>query len=337
VKLLSAAGDGLEIPVRTDHEFVNDFEPTIAQLGLGDYLYGVSGLELTTFTWGHFNVFPLQALPSERNGGTFEWANRLPPEVFADVRARPEAPTIIINHPRGTGPGGYFNAANYDATTGMVRRPEMWDEAFTVVEVFNDSDFDRNWDPTAETDSTVMDWFSFLNAGRRVFTVGSSDSHKIYSSPVGYPRTCIELGTDDPAMLRTMGSGVIQDQVRAGHSTVSGGVYVDALARDGAGPGDDVTGAMDRETVSVRVQAANWIDADRLRVFVDGMLTETITLDESTRDPLEPTTRFSQDLEVAIAPAGSWVVFVADGEDDLAPVHPGRRPFGVTNPIFFNR
>jgi hypothetical protein len=67
------------------------------------------------------------------------------------------------------------------------------------------------------------------------------------------------------------------------------------------------------------------------------MLTETITLDESTRDPLEPTTRFSQDLEVAIAPAGSWVVFVADGEDDLAPVHPGRRPFGVTNPIFFNR
>ncbi|MBW2465423.1 MAG: hypothetical protein JRH11_27495 [Deltaproteobacteria bacterium] len=119
--------------------------------------------------------------------------------------------------------------------------------------------------------------------------------------------------------------------------TVSGGIYVDALAAGGAGPGDDVLGAMARESIAVRVQAANFIDADRLRVFVDGELRETIALDATTEDPMEPTTRFDADIEIDVAAGGSWVIFVADGTDDLVPLHPGRRPFGVTNPIFFNR
>jgi hypothetical protein len=331
-KILSAAGEGLEIPVRTDHEYVAAFEPVITSLGLEEHIFGITSIELTTFSWGHFNVFPLTLLPEQRNAGAFDWANKLPPEVFADVRSRPESPAMIINHPRGFAIGAYFTAAQYDATTGMVGAPEMWDEEFRLVEVFNDKDFEANWDPTGESDSTVMDWFSFLNAGRRVFAVGSSDSHKLYSSPVGYPRTCIEVDTDSPATLRAMGSVLVRDRLNAGRATVSGGIYVDAL-----GPGDDVSAATDRETVNVRVQAANWVTASRLRVFVDGALTETIVLDDSTRDPVVPTTRFSDDLEIEVAAGGSWVVFVADGDDDLAPVHPGRMPFGVTNPIFFTR
>ncbi|RLB48440.1 MAG: hypothetical protein DRJ42_23230 [Deltaproteobacteria bacterium] len=334
-KLLSAAGDGLEIPVRTDHEFVSEFETVIAELGLEGHMFGVSGIELTTFAWGHFGVFPLEPDPSMRNDGAFEWPGRLPPDVFEEARGRADA--LIVNHPRGFGVGGYFSVTGYDAATGSVRHPELWDEDFSVVEVFNDSDFDANYDPTGENDATVNDWFSFLNAGRRVFAVGASDSHKIYSSPVGYPRTCMELGTDDPATLRAMGPDAMVGQINAGQMTVSGGIYVDALAAGGAGPGDDVLGAMARELISVRVQAANFIDADRLRVFVDGALAETIALDATTEDPMEPTTRFDADIEIDVAPGGSWVIFVADGTDDLVPLHPGRRPFGVTNPIFFNR
>ena len=89
--------------------------------------------------------------------------------------------------------------------------------------------------------------------------------------------------------------------------------------------------------MSVRVRAASWVGVDRLRVFVDGALSETITVDESTEDPLEPTVRFDAPLEVAVAPGGSFVVLVADGADDLAPAQPRRRPFGVTNPIFLTR
>ena len=43
----------------------------------------------------------------------------------------------------------------------------------------------------------MRDWFALLSGGRRVVAVGSSDSHELVDTPVGYPRTCLELGTDE--------------------------------------------------------------------------------------------------------------------------------------------
>lgn len=341
LKLASAVADGLEIPVRSDHEWIADFEPDIAAMGIGDWAFGVGSLELTTFAWGHFGVFPLEPLPTMPNTGAFDWVGKTPPQVFGDVRERTGSagtPAIIVNHPRSfgglSGIGSYFDAAGYDPDTTMIRNPEWWDEEFSLVEVFNDSDFDAN------LDGTVKDWFSFLNSGRRMYAVGSSDSHGIVSSPVGYPRTCIRVGTDDPAELRTtLGAGHIRDVMLAGDFSVSGGVYVDAVARDGVGLGGSVTGAADMELVTVTVQAPSWVDVDTLRVFVDGVLVETIALDETTADPLNPAVRFQDDVAVPVAAGGpgSWAVFVASGDASLAPVHTGRMPFGATNPIFFQR
>lgn len=336
-KLLSAVADGLEIPVRTDHEWVRDFEPVIADVGAQDFAFGVCSMELTTFTWGHFNIFPLERVDTRINGGSFDWTNRLAPAVFAEVRARPTPtgpPTIIINHPRDQAVGSYFDRAGYDARTGAIDHPDNWDEEFNLVEVFNDSDFDAN------LRKSVEDWFSFLSAGRRVFAVGSSDSHHISGSPVGYPRTCIEVGTNLPAALRTMGPEGVRTPLVAGHATVSGGIYVTVVARGGAGPGDEVSGSAARETVEVTVRAAPWVSATSLRSYIDGALAETIVLDDTMIDPLEPAVRFRGSLEVPVTAAGgiaTWAIFVAAGDEPLEPVHPGRMPFGVTNPVFFTR
>jgi hypothetical protein len=339
VKLLSGVADGLEIPVRTDHEWVGTFEPQIASEELTDWAFSIGSIELTTFAWGHFNVFPLASRDDMPNDGSFDWAGRLPPAVFADVRARDDGmgtPAIIINHPRssGGGYGGYFEAADYDPITGVARAPEYWDEEFSLVEVFNDSSFDENYGDGG--DSTVRDWFSFLGRGRRVYAVGSSDSHGITGSPVGYPRTCIDVGTDSSAELRTMGAGHVRDRLVGGRATVSGGIYVEANV-GAVGPGGEAPGAGSTVSVHVRVQAASWVSADRLRAFVDGEMVVDVPLDESTRDPTEPEVRFDDDVTLDI-PSGaspSWVVFVASGSESLEPVHPGSDPFGVTNPIFF--
>ena len=40
---------------------------------------------------------------------------------------------------------------------------------------------------------------------------------------------------------------------------------------------------------------------------------------------------------VSDAATGSYVIVVAHGDEPLDPVHPGKRPFGVTNPIFLFR
>ena len=267
------------------------------------------------------------------NDGAVVWNDgtlRMPPEVFADARRRDGDPTVIIFHPRTT-PGffAYFDTVGYDPVTGLVERPEMWDDQWTVLEAFNDSSFDEN------LDGTVTDWFSFLNAGRPVFVVGSSDSHNVMrGSPVGYPRTCIDTATDDPAQARAAGATAIRDLLLAGDMVVSGGIYVTARAAGGEGPGETVSGAAATESVRVTVQAPSWIDVDTLEVYVDGALSETIPIADSG-DAL----RFDGDVavEVASGGAGSWVVLHAKGDLRLDPVHPGRRPFGVTNPIFFRR
>jgi hypothetical protein len=332
-KVMSAAADGLELPVRTDHEWVGTFAPLIQQLGLTPWQFGIGSIEMTSFQiWGHMGVFPLVEDDTKPNGGAPQWqtwptadapdtkvATKNPKDVFAAVRARPEAPAIIINHPRGS--SDYFGYAGLDPATGQVSKPEVWDDQFKLVEVFNDSDWLHN------RDRTVADWFSLLNTGRKVFAVGSSDSHGITSSPVGYPRTCIRLGGDDPS---TDDADTVRDELSAGHAVISGGIYVDADI-DGARPGDTATGVGATAAVHVRVQAATWIDADSIDVVIDGVTVQTI--------PLTGTgvTRFDDTIDVPVAAAGSWVVFAAYGDTALDPVHPGRIPFGVTNPIFLQR
>ncbi|MCA9606840.1 MAG: CehA/McbA family metallohydrolase [Myxococcales bacterium] len=334
LKVRAAAAEHLEIPLRSDHEWVGTFEPEIAALGLEDRLFSVGSIELTTFVYGHAGVFPLTAEPVARNAGAIEWVGLDPPEVFGAAASRtgPDGPaTVIINHPRDFGALlGYFNAANYDATTGTAGRPEWWWAGFTLVEVFNDTDFDAN------ADASVRDWFSLLSHGHVTYAVGSSDSHEVSGRPIGYPRTCIDVGVDDPPALRTLGAGHVRDRMLAGASTIVGGVFVEARARGGAGPGETVTAATARETIDVTVRAPSWITVDRLRVFVDGELQETLSIDASTEDPLEPVVRFRAPIEVDLD-EDAFVVLVADGDDDLEPVYRGRRPFGVTNPIFFTR
>lgn len=323
-KLMSLVSDGLEIAIRSDHEWVNDFEPVIAELGLGEFVRGIGGEELTTFAWGHFGVFPLQASTSARSGGAIPWAGQLPPAVFQTVRERPEQPALIINHPRSGGAlGGYFSAAGFDRETGMVGRPDHWDEAFTIVEVFNDDSFDD------VRDAEVADWFALLESGRRIYAVGSSDSHRLDSSPVGWPRTCLQLGTDDP---RAVTPEQVRDATSAGHSVISGGILLDVLGPGGERPGDSIGGGASGTSLDVTVQAPSWVDGDfTLEVIVDGMTTESIPILETDRDPMNPAVRLRETVSV---PAGSWVVLHVSSTGDLAPLHPGRSAFAVSNPIF---
>ncbi len=324
LKLLSLVADGLEIAIRSDHEWVNDFEPVIAELGIGQHVRGIGGEELTTFAYGHFGVFPLTEDRSQRSGSAVPWVGQLPPAVFNAVRARPEQPALIINHPRSGGSlGGYFNAAGFDRETGMVANADHWDEGFTLVEVFNDDSFND------VRDGEVQDWFALLGSGRRVFAVGSSDSHKLDSSPVGWPRTCLALGSDDP---RAVTPNMVRDATAAGHSVISGGILLDVRGPGGEGPGDTVSGAGATTPFDVTVQAPNWVTGTlTLEVIVDGATVETITLTEADRDMTNPAVRLRSQVTV---PDGSWVVFHVGSDADLAPLHPGRAAFAVSNPVF---
>jgi hypothetical protein len=335
-KVAQAVADGLELPVRSEHEYVADFQAEIAQLGVQAFAAGFGSIELTSFqVWGHMGVFPLVPDPTRVNAGAPAWQTfptperpdvplemLPPPAVFDAVRARPESPVVIINHPRGS--TNYFDYVGFNPATGVVELEGEWDTKFTLVEVFNDS----GW--LANRTGVVADWFGLLRAGRKIVAVGSSDSHGISSSPVGYPRTCIALGTDDP---RALTADLVRDQLAAGHATVSGGIYVTARLGT-AGPGDTVTGAGSPMVVDVTVQAASWIDVDAIDVVVDGETVDTIAITPGDADPTNPVIRWQGEVPVQVRASGGFVVIAAYGSAALEPVHRGRIPFGVTNAIF---
>ena len=335
-KVRQAVADGLELPVRSDHEWVADFSREIAALGVESFAAAFGSVELTSFqVWGHMGVFPLVPDPTQQNAGAPKWQTYpspespetpfetlSPPRVFELVRARPEAPVVIINHPRGG--SDYFNYVGFDPATGLVETTADWDTKFTLVEVFNDS----GW--LANRTKTVEDWFGLLRAGRKIFAVGSSDSHELSRSPVGYPRTCLAVGTDIPSALT---ANQIRDTLAAGHAVISGGIYVSATIA-GAGPGDTTTGAGNPLEAEVTVRAATWVDVDAIDVVVDGTTVDTIPIMPGDADPTDPAVRWRGTVPVQTRASGGFVVVAAYGDQPLEPVHPGRLPFGVTNPIF---
>ena len=107
LKVRAAAAAGLDFALRSEHEYVADFEPLIAELGLGASLFGVVSLELTTFVYGHFGVFPLDVVPGMRNGGAVEWVDN---KGAGDCYSRD---WCALEYQDLTNPNGASRLANY--------------------------------------------------------------------------------------------------------------------------------------------------------------------------------------------------------------------------------
>jgi hypothetical protein len=178
-RITSYAGEGVELAVSTDHNFIVDYRGVIEKSGLGRFIHSAIGLELTTIDRGHFNGFPLErgsgALIADDDGnidtiasktyGSFEWALRDPQDIFDDLRSRgrkgadgkPGDIVLQVNHPRDS-ILGYFDQYGVNADTmepegqsGLiapdpVQHPEFSKDAFSfdfdAVEVFNGKRFE---------------------------------------------------------------------------------------------------------------------------------------------------------------------------------------------------
>ena len=325
-KVRTALADGLELPISSEHEWIIDFQPVIQRLGMTAFAYSIPSEEFTTFTWGHFGIIPLMPRPEQVNNGAMPWIGKKPREVFHNIAELPEHPVLIVNHPRSSSYSqGYFQVADFDRSSAMGD-PELWSDEFGAVEVFNDSDLEQN------RSKSLADWFALINHGKKVWAVGSSDSHRYHTSPVGYPRTCMHFGHDDPRLLS---GDKIRDTLRSGDAVVSGGLYMTVTGPGGVRPGGTIAMASGPQTFQVVVQTPKWLSAKRLEIIVDG---DTVATKELQETVVPQGRRYELSIPVT-PPTGRsgphWVVFHASSDIDLAPLHPGRRPFAVSNPVFF--
>jgi hypothetical protein len=313
-RVLSLVAEGVEFAVATDHNHVTDYAPAIERQQLGGALAASSGVEITTKTWGHFNAFPypvgVKPPPTEQAD---------PTEIFAAVRRNAPGAIIQVNHPRMRGLG-YFNRIELDGDNAAT---EGFSFEFDTVEIVNGFDLGQ----PKHIEANIQEWFSLLNLGQRYTAVGNSDSHRLVYQWPGYPRTYVQVASDDPSRVTP---AEIAEALRQGRATVSTGPFVMARLNDDAGPGDLISVRNKRAKLLLKALAPEWIDVRRAEVYVNGGRAATVYANGSkdvTRIDWATELRFDRD---------SWVVVIVRGEKLLDSILPGTRaaPFAFTNPIF---
>jgi hypothetical protein len=309
-RMVTLAGEGIELPIATEHNRHSDYSPTARATGTEPYFTPVIGNEVTTGV-GHFNAFPIRAgspVPA------FNGMDRK--RVLDSIRATPEVGVVILNHPndlhanfRPTDP------ARFHPISGESLDGSPW--TFDGMEVINSSalqsDFMRPY----------RDWFALLNRGQRMVGIGASDSHDVNSYIVGQARTYIASAATRPDRIDVKEAC---DNLRAGRALVSMGLLTEAWVDNKFGVGDLATGTGKERKVRVRVQGPRWITADRVEVYANGQK----VVSRALLPPSGATVKADLTFTLPRLRHDVWLVAIASGPGITVPYWPMRRPYQPT-------
>ncbi|MDP7061314.1 MAG: CehA/McbA family metallohydrolase [Planctomycetota bacterium] len=252
-RILTLAGEGLDVAISTDHNHHTDYRPAQKEAGLlGSYL-SIVGNEVTTDI-GHFNAFPYSAGGPLPDAKIIDWF-----ALDKDMRDK-GAEVVILNHPRWPDfERGPFGVSKLDARTGYfedgLRLP------VDAIEVFNSTDPGTDWD------QIVADWFGLLNAGSMVRGVGSSDSHTV-GDPVGQGRTWLRSSTDIPSQIDTE---ELYRHFRNGVSSMAIGLFGWANVQ-GQASGSLVAPTEGELKVQFHIAGASWAQVETAKVYMNGVV-----------------------------------------------------------------
>ena len=254
-RLVTLAGEGVEMPVATDHGHLTDFAPAAKRLGLAGWMTPVVGDEVTTRR-GHFNAFPF-----DPGGPPPDDAPRPWPDLVRDLRAGSADRVVILNHPRDTHAGFRpFDPERFNAASGEDREGVAY--SFDAVEVINSGA--QLSDPTR----AVRDWMGLWNHGQELTAVAGSDSHDVSRFIVGQGRTYVSTGDADPGRINVSDAC---KSLRAGRALVSLGLLARLTVDDKAGPGDFARVSGESLKVVVTVLGPSWVKAERVELFANGV------------------------------------------------------------------
>jgi hypothetical protein len=327
--------DGVDHIVSTDHNVVSDYGPIVRELGLEELLGTTTGDEITTAYDGHFGAFPLPIDASAPKGGAIATKGRTAKEIFRDVRRRAPDAVIDVHHPRFDRGLGYFSSGELNPITLQSRRRGFSLE-FDAIELLNGyQDPDRVF-----FEQAFSDWLALLEAGRVYTATGNSDSHHLRFNLGGYPRNYVRVDDDAP---RAVTGAQLARGVKARHAFFTTGPLVDVTLA-GGGIGDTFRVSPGTVKVPLRVRAAPWIDVDRVNVYVDGDMRQTIPIPASRE-----VVRFDGTLDLEVR-RRTFLVLRVEGDTPLPGFSQGPHsqgphsqgadyrilPIAVTNPLFFD-
>lgn len=253
-RMTTLAGEGIELPIATDHNVQIDHRPFAKAAKVECYFTPVVGNEVTTKT-GHFNVFPTTAEAPRPDHTLTNWN-----DLFDSIYSTPGVKIAILNHARDihTGVRPFGSRLFNEAAGANVEERAM---RFNAMEVINSG--------AVQTDplELLRDYMALLNRGRLITPVGSSDSHDVSRYIVGQGRTYIYCDDSSPGAID------IEQAVNSfeqGRVAVSYGLLTELRVADKYGPGELCRTAKGETKVEIRVSGPHWVEATKVVLYANG-------------------------------------------------------------------
>ncbi len=363
-RLINIAAEQIEFAPTTEHNRIFDWAPYIDRLGLSSRIRTVIGMELTG-SGQHFNSFPLRRDPFAQDGGAPVW--NFDPRLNAIVLRSWGTPSLEQGGSRydtgvnahnkaalfGGGPDRWVQANHPIVGTVFFDRNEdgVVDGGFVGFERLIDaaevwSTEILNLNPTYEVKSggrnvTIQNrtfgWLQMLNQGRHVWCVAVSDAHRIFGNGVGDWRTYVPSSTDNPPEIDPQ--EIIRNS-KAGRMMITNGPFLEVTTGDGMPIGSTIVaeGFVD---LKIRVQAANWINVDRVQVLVNGRQPDAYNFRKASHPEMfqDGVVRFDQTVRVQLQQDAHLIVVAVGENADLSKgwgknPQGAMRPTAYTNPIY---
>ncbi|MDO6438631.1 CehA/McbA family metallohydrolase [Cyclobacterium sp. 1_MG-2023] len=314
-RAITIAGEGIELPIITDHNINIDLAPTAKEMQVNPYFTPVIGNEVTTHL-GHFNIFPVaeEAPIPEIKAENWEALHRNMKKTVAQG-------VIILNHARDVH-GGFrpFDQERHIGDAGI--NLEDWKVPANAMEVINSG--------AHQTDLMRLykDWFGLLNRGYSITPIGSSDSHDVSRYLVGQARTYIQSQRDDPGKIDI--NEAIQN-TREGKVMVNFGLMAEMIVDNKSGSGDLVpnTGEIN---VAVRVLGPSWLDADTVRLYANGIKIREAVI--SKEDESEPGVKWTGTWTLPKPAHDVFLVAIASGPGKALPFWQIAKPYQPDSPLW---
>jgi hypothetical protein len=251
-RMITLAGEGVELPVATEHNQHASYRDAAAKLGVDRFFTPVDGNEVTTKK-GHYNVFPV------RPGAPVpDWKEEDRGKLLASIRAS-GASIAILNHPRSVHDKFVpFQAPHFDGGTAR----DVGGYGYDATELVNSG--------ALRTDfmEPYRGWFALLNRGIRVVGVGASDSHDVSRFIVGQGRTYVAGPDEAPGAIDVEGAA---RALAEGRALVSLGLLVNMRVADRFAVGDLATGLGAEFPVTVTVHGPAWTHVDHVTLYANGI------------------------------------------------------------------
>ena len=340
-RVLNLLVDHLEFIPCTEHQRIASYDAHLEHFGAAHRVLTCTGMELTgsPLSINHQNVFPLIEKRHTQDGGA--------PTIHPNPEVQIERiamwdnnsdKVVQINHP---------NIAQMVGDRDLDGEPDQgFRKMFHFADVMEVHPPQAIFDPLAVGEdgwegrgNVIKNWMQLLNLGYRVPGVVNTDAHWNYHGS-GWLRNFVRSSTDDPSKADLM---EICHALERGQVVISNGPFMEVTASSGGetvGPGDDLVAKDGKVDLTIRVECPNWLDVNRVQVFVNGREAANHNYRRRTHGDMfsDATVKFERTVTVDLDTDAHLIVATGGEGRQLGAIYgedAGQAmPVAVSNPVF---